>query len=76
VLLTPAPLARQSHQPTPSPASRDGYKPAYAALKPSSLVIAFRNSEVFEGEPVSTVLNEAVDLVERIIGIFEKQFFH
>lgn len=37
--------------------------------------VAFADIEGTEGQPVSIILHEFVDLTERIIGIFERRFF-
>jgi hypothetical protein len=47
-------------------------------LKPDFEVatsVAFRDVEGLKREPVVTVLNQLVDLVERIVNIFERRFF-
>jgi hypothetical protein len=40
-----------------------------------SVYIAFDDVEGIKGEPVVAVLNQMADLVERIVGIFERRFF-
>lgn len=37
--------------------------------------VAFADIEGTEGQPISTILHQFVDLTERIIGIFERRFF-
>ena len=46
------------------------------AMKPKTEItfeIAFGEGQIFDGEPVVETLTQLIDLVERVVGIFERR---